>query len=199
MRYHFCSKFLNMDLQQDLSRFDNSWYHHGRSLPVRLLWIWCNGMFLVNPLFPFNGFKVRLLRWFGAKVGAGVVIKPQESIKQPWLLEIGNHVWIGEQAWIDNLGMVRIGDHVCISQGALLLTGNHDYKSINFDLRVGEIHLQQGCWIGARSVICPGITVHEGAVLAVSSVATHNMEAGFIYQGNPAQKIRARTICEHFQ
>jgi len=106
-------------------------------------------------------------------------------------LDIGNHVWIGEQSWIDNLGLVSIADNVCISQGALLLTGNHDYKKQSFDLRVGEIHLQQGCWIGARATV-PGVTVHEGAVLAVASIATHDLDAGWMYQGNPAVKVRIR-------
>lgn len=177
---------------QDLSRFDNSWYQHGRSAPIRLAWMWCNALFFVNPLFPFYGFKVRLLRLFGAKVGLDVTIKPQVSIKQPWYLEIGNHVWIGEQSWIDNLTWVRIADHVCVSQGALLLTGNHNYKKPTFDLIVGEIHLKEGCWVGARSVVCPGVTLADGAVLAANSVANRNLEAGFVYQGNPAQKIRAR-------
>lgn len=177
---------------QDLSRFDNSWYDHGRPLLTRLAWILVNAAFFVNPAFPFLGVKPRLLRLFGAKVGKGVVIKPQVSIKHPWFLDIGNHVWIGEQAWIDNLGLVKIEDHVCISQGAMLLTGNHNYKKLEFDLLVGPITLQKGCWIGARAVVCPNVIVGEAAVLAVGSMATKNLEAGFLYQGNPAVKIRLR-------
>lgn len=177
---------------QDLSRFDNSWYSHGRPLCTRLAWILVNAFFFVNPAFPFTGIKPRLLRLFGAKVGKGVVIKPQVSIKHPWFLEIGDHVWIGEQAWIDNLGLIRIEDHVCISQGAMLLTGNHNYKKPEFDLMVGPITLKKSCWIGARSVVCPGITVGESAVLSVASVATKDLDAGQIYQGNPAIKVRAR-------
>jgi putative colanic acid biosynthesis acetyltransferase WcaF len=177
---------------QHLDQFDNSWYRHGRPLWFRLLWMFVNAVFFVNPLSLSSGVKVWLLRAFGAKVGHGFFIKPQVSIKQPWLLQMGNHVWIGEQAWIDNLGLVSIADHVCISQGALLLTGNHNYKQPSFDLIVGEIRLEEGCWVGARAVVCPGITVGRGAVLSVASVATHHLEENWIYQGNPAQKTRPR-------
>ena len=42
-------------------------------------------------------------------------------------LVVGDDCWLGESCWIDNLDKVVIGNNVCISQGALLLTGNHDY------------------------------------------------------------------------
>jgi putative colanic acid biosynthesis acetyltransferase WcaF len=131
---------------------------------------------------------------FGAKIGQGVVIKPKVNIKYPWFLEIGNHVWIGENVWIDNLGKVQIDNHVCISQGAMLLCGNHDFSKVTFDLRVGEIHLESGVWIGAKSVVCGGVRCSTHAVLTVQSVATKNLESFGIYQGNPAQKIKTRVI-----
>jgi putative colanic acid biosynthesis acetyltransferase WcaF len=156
------------------------------------LWYLVNALFFTNYVFPFSAIKVILLRAFGAKIGNGVVIKPNVNIKYPWLLEIGDHVWIGEQVWIDNLAKVVIGNHVCISQGALLLCGNHNYKKPSFDLIVGKITIEEGAWIGAKSVVCPDVIVHSHAILAVGSVATKNLEPYGIYQGNPAGKIRDR-------
>jgi putative colanic acid biosynthesis acetyltransferase WcaF len=178
----------------DLSSFENSWYKPGRSKPWMALWFLTNALFFRNPLFPLSGIKVRMLRLFGAKVGVGVVIKPAVNIKFPWRLHIGNHVWIGENVWIDNLADVHIGDHACISQGAMLLTGNHNYKKTSFDLLIGEIHLEEGVWIGAQTVVCPGIKAHSHALLTVGSIATSNLEAYMIYAGNPAQKIRERKL-----
>ena len=131
---------------------------------------------------------------FGAKVGHGVVIKPSANIKYPWFLEIGDHCWIGEGVWIDNLAWVRLGSHVCISQGAMLLTGNHDYKKSTFDLITKEITIENGCWIGAKSIVCPGVTCKSHAVLSVGSVATQDLSAYTIYQGNPASEVRKRVI-----
>ncbi len=177
----------------DLSAYNNSWYSPGAGFLKRGLWYLVSSAFFMSR-FPFNGIKVTWLRIFGAKIGKGLIVKPSVNIKYPWKLEIGNHVWIGENAWIDNLAKVSIGSNVCISQGALLLTGNHDYKKSTFDLEIKEIRLEEGVWIGAKALVCPGVTCASHAVLSASSVATADLEAYGIYQGNPAQKVRERTI-----
>jgi len=152
-------------------------------------------MFFFKTMLPFpSSFKNRLLRWFGAKVDNGVVIKPNVNIKYPWFLEIGNDCWIGEGVWIDNLAKVTIGSNVVLSQGSYLLTGSHDYKKETFDLVLGEIVLEEGVWVGAKATVCPGVTCKSHAVLAVGSVATKDLEAYGIYQGNPAEKKRERVI-----
>ncbi len=179
----------------DLSLFNNSWYQPG-GIIKRSLWYILNALFFNSP-FPVNKVKIILLKLFGARVGHRVLIKPYVNIKYPWKLTIGNNVWIGEKVWIDNLAEVIIADQVCISQGAMLLCGNHDYKKITFDLIVGKIELQEGCWIGAQSIVCPGVVVGNHAVLAVASVASQNLDSNGIYRGNPAQKVKERKITEN--
>jgi putative colanic acid biosynthesis acetyltransferase WcaF len=139
-------------------------------------------------------FKVFLLKLFGAKIGKGVVIRTNVNIKQPWCLEFGDFVWIGEEVWIDNLVMVYIRDNVCISQGAMLLTGNHNYSKSSFDLITGEIILENGVWIGAKSIVGPGVKCSSHSILAVGSATFNNLDAYSIYQGNPAQFKRTRKI-----
>lgn len=176
----------------DLSKFNNGWYNPG-GVMKRLFWFWMCAVFFKSS-FPFSSFKVFLLRLFGAKVGNGVVIKPYVNIKYPWFLSVGNHVWIGEEVWIDNLAEVSIGDHCCISQGAMLLCGNHDYTKSTFDLMTGKIILERGAWIGAKSTVCPGVICGEHSVLSVGSVASKNLDPNGIYRGNPATKIKERVI-----
>ncbi|HCA83156.1 MAG TPA: colanic acid biosynthesis acetyltransferase WcaF [Flavobacteriales bacterium] len=177
----------------DLSTYSNSWYHPGSAVK-RVVWYGVNALFFLNPLFPFSGAKVFFLKLFGAEIGTGVVIKPGVNIKYPWKLKIGDHVWIGEKVWIDNLGQVNIGDHCCLSQGAFLLCGNHDYTKTGFDLIVKDITLENGVWIGAKAIVAPGTVLHSHAVLTAGSMASGELEAYSIYGGNPAQKIRERTI-----
>jgi len=176
-----------------LNSYSNNWYQPG-SLFKRSLWLFVNAVFFNHGLAVFNGLKIALLRLFGARVGKGVLLKPSVSIKYPWFLTIGDHCWIGENVWIDNLAQVTIGNHVCLSQGALLLTGNHDYTSVSFDLIVKPIVLGDGVWIGAKAIVTPGIVVHEHAVVTAGSVAVNELESFSVYRGNPAQKIKSREI-----
>lgn len=178
----------------DLSKFNNTNFHRGAPKLKEVLWIIVSTFLFKNSLFVFNGFKVFILRLFGANIGIGVVIKPNINVKFPWKLSIGNNTWIGEEVWIDNLEEVTICDNVCISQGALLLCGNHDYTSTSFDLMVKEIKIESGAWIGAKSVVCPGVLIGSHAILTVGSVATKPLEAYSIYQGNPAVKIKERVF-----
>jgi putative colanic acid biosynthesis acetyltransferase WcaF len=178
----------------DLSKFDNSWYRPGKNTFVRALWYVSNVLFFLNPWCALSKPKILMLKMYGAKIGKGVVIKPSVNIKYPWRLIIGNHVWIGENVWIDNLADVVIGDHVSISQGALLLCGNHNYKKSGFDLIVGNITIEQGVWIGAKSIVTSGVTCKSHSILSVNSVASKDLEAFTIYRGNPAVEIGKRTI-----
>lgn len=178
----------------ELSRYDNSWFSAGRNFAVCTLWYFVNVCFFKNGRNPLSGLKVKLLRLFGARIGKNVLIKPAVNIKYPWNLQIGDNVWIGENVWIDNLVQVTIGSNVCISQGALLLCGNHNYKLSTFDLMVKPIIIEDGAWIGAQSTVCTGVTAHSHSVLAVGSVASRDMEAFSVYRGNPAVKVSARNI-----
>ena len=96
--------------------------------------------------------------------------------------------------WIDNLDNVVIGNNVCISQGAFLLCGNHNYKKDSFDLITKPIIVEDGVWIGAKSTVLPGVTAKSHSILSAGSVTSKNLEPYSIYRGNPAEKVSIRTI-----
>ena len=178
----------------DLSKFNIGAYNPGAGKLKVLLWYFINYC-IFNSAIPWpNKLKLIILRAFGATIGSGINIKPKVRIKNPWRLTLGDNCWIGESVWIDNLEDVIIGRNVCISQGAMLLTGNHDYTRIDFAYRLGKIHLEDGVWIGARAVVCPGVTCKYHAILTVNSVATKQLDAMNIYSGNPAVFIRPRKM-----
>ncbi|MFY7879590.1 MAG: WcaF family extracellular polysaccharide biosynthesis acetyltransferase [Lacibacter sp.] len=177
-----------------LDTFRNPEFDPGRNSLIRGLWYVVNFLFFKTDLLPISLVKKWILLAFGAKVGHGVVLKPGINIKYPWKLTIGHYCWLGEGVWIDNLDVVTIGNHVCISQGAFLLTGNHNYKKSSFDLVTRPIELEDGVWIGAKSIVCPGVTCCSHSVLSVGSVATKNLEPYFVYSGNPAVALRKRSL-----
>jgi putative colanic acid biosynthesis acetyltransferase WcaF len=169
-------------------------YTPGASLFKRLLWYFIGSLLVQSYLIPVSALKVFLLRLFGAEIGEGVRIKPGVRVKFPWRLVIGDHVWLGEDLWIDNLAPVVIGDHVCISQDVYICTGNHDWSKPEFSLKTQAIAIESGSWIAARSSIAPGVTIGEGAILTLGSVALKSLEPMQIYQGNPAVSIKARIL-----
>ena len=140
----------------------------------------------------FSGPKRVLLRLFGTSLGRGLVLKPRVRIKFPWRLTVGDHCWIGEGVWIDNLAPVTLGDNVCLSQGVYLCTGGHDHTRPTFDLITKPITVESEAWVGAMSVLLPGVTVGRGAVVAAGSVVTKDVPAGMIVGGNPARVIKPR-------
>lgn len=183
---------MNKDVR--LSSFSSEDFDKGASALKIILWYFVNAFFVRASWNPFMGIKIFLLKLFGATIGTGFVIKNNVIIKYPWKLIVGNDCWFGEGCWIDNLDYVKIGNNVCISQGALLLTGNHDYRLVSFDYRNAPIYLEDGVWIGAKAIVCPGVNARKNSILTVAAVATKEMEKNSIYQGNPAVKIRERQI-----
>lgn len=175
----------------DLAAYNNRWYKPGHFMK-RWLWYLFNILLFKTSLFPVYRFKVFILRLFGARIGRNVIIKPQVNIKYPWFFEVGNNVWIGECVWIDNLGKVTIGNNVCLSQGCLLLSGNHDYTSSSFDLIINEIVLEDGVWIGAKSIVCGGAKCRDHSVLTAGSITAGELSAMGIYRGNPAAWVKQR-------
>lgn len=180
-------------MQVDLSRYNNLGYQPGPAWK-RALWYIVNAFFFNSALCPFYAPKRALLRLFGAKLGKGVVLKQYINIKYPWLLTIGNYSWIGENVWIDNLRTVVVGNHVCISQGALLICGNHDYTKPAFDSMITEIILEDGVWICAEALVAGGAVCKSHSVLLAGSVTAGTLDANGIYRGNPAVKIKERII-----
>lgn len=177
-----------------LADFDNAWYEPGRPILVRLAWLVASRVLFLT-WFPWPyGFKRSVLRFFGAEVGGGVVIKPRVNIKYPWNLRIGNHAWIGEAAWIDSLGPVSIGSNACLSQGCTVETGNHDWSQPAFDLRIEAVVVEDGAWAAVGSLLLPGSRLASHAVLGAGSVLAGDTEPYGIYVGNPARKVKERVI-----
>ena len=155
-----------MKILFDLSKYCREGY--GIIDKVRLA-IWLPFSVVFTSWLPGSFWRIYLLKAFGAIVGSGVIIKPGVKIKQPWLLQLGNYVWIGEGVWIDNIAEVKIGSNVCVSQMVYFCTGNHDYKSIDFALSAQPIIIKDSVWIGARSTILPGCFIASNQVFSACS------------------------------
>jgi len=138
-----------------------------RNFLWRICWYLVNSLFFRSAILGLlpNGPKARILRLFGAKIGRGLVCKPRVNIKYPWFLSIGDHVWLGEELWIDNLCEVSIGSNVCLSQGVRILTGSHDWTAPEFPFFAQPIKINDGVWVTAFCRLSPGVTVPSNVVV----------------------------------
>jgi putative colanic acid biosynthesis acetyltransferase WcaF len=177
---------------QDLSRFRVEPGFRGRSAFVVQIWrvVQCS-IFRLSPR-KADPWRVFLLKLFGAKIGRGVLIRPSARVEYPWKLEIGDSSWIGERAYIYNLGSIKIGKNSVVSQESYICSGSHDYKDPLFPLRNDIIQIGDEVWIAARSFICPGVNIGNGSVIGACSCVTKNVEPGMIYGGNPARYLGSR-------
>jgi putative colanic acid biosynthesis acetyltransferase WcaF len=155
---------------RNLAAYDNSRYDPGRGFVVRTIWYFVSLWIFESGWFPVSGVKAAILRWFGARIGKGLVIRPHVRIKYPWKLTVGDHCWIGQQVWIDNLENVIVGSHVCISQAAYLCTGSHNHRSPTFELIVKPILIGDGAWLAARCTILQGSIIGPGVVVSACSI-----------------------------
>lgn len=153
------------------------------------------------------------------KIGRGVVIERGVLVFHPERIELGDEVyvghgailkgyhrndmvvgaetWIGQQCFLHAAGGIEIGRRVGIGPGVIILTSQHDVGGgrspvLERPLGVSPVVLQDGCDIGAGSILLPGVRVGRGAIVGAGSVVTRNVPAGAIVAGNPARLLRRR-------
>lgn len=148
----------------------------------------------------FNGFRMLLMRMFGAKLNTYargyVSLHPKAIITCPWNITTGNLSSIGNQAWIYALDKIIIGEKTCIGEYVRLLTGYHDISTWNFAFRTKPIAIGSCVWIATGAMVLPGVTIGDGAVIAAGSVVTQDVEPWTVVGGNPARFIKKRELKE---
>jgi putative colanic acid biosynthesis acetyltransferase WcaF len=161
-------------IDRKLSQFTQVGYKKGKSYVVQALWFATLNLLFVRWWMP-RKFRPVILRLFGAKIGQNVFIRHNIRILWPWKLEIGNDCWLGEDLWILNLEPVKIGNDVCLSQGVMLCTGSHDFKSTSFGYRNAPIVIEDGVWLAVQVLVLPGVTVGRGSTILARNTISKNV------------------------
>ncbi len=178
----------------DLSKYSNDGFERGAERWKEAAWLLTKRIFFQTSVPWPSALRSSLLRWFGAQVGTGVVIRANVNISFPWRLVLGDHVWLGEEVMILSLAPVTIGSHVCVSQRSFLCTGSHDHRKETFDLIVRGITLGSGCWVAAQSFIGPGVEVGRGSVVSAGSVVMDSVPERTLVRGNPGVVIKTLAV-----
>lgn len=156
---------------------------------------WFTNSFLYN--FPSKRFRNYMLRKMGMTFQGDARIYAGFHIRNPRGIVLGNGVSIGPKVLLDGRKGLTIEEGAVIGYGAIIWTLNHDYNDIHFCGKGAPVTIGRRAWICSNSIIMPGITIGEGAVVASGAVVTHNVEPYTIVGGVPAKVIGKRAEKEY--
>jgi putative colanic acid biosynthesis acetyltransferase WcaF len=160
----------------------------------RLLWAGVEATLFRCSFHTMNGWRVFLLRLFGATVGQRCLIRRTVRTYYPWNVAIGSMVIIGDKVELYSLGRITIGNRAMISQEAYLCAGTHDYTEVTLPLVTLPVEIGPEAWICARAFVAPGVKIGEGAIVAACGVAVKDVPPWTIVGGNPAKVIKRREL-----
>jgi acetyltransferase-like isoleucine patch superfamily enzyme len=114
-------------------------------------------------------------------------------------LEIGNNVGIAQNCFIQVRGMVKIGNNVIFGPGVSIFSENHVFDNPELPVNVqGEtrkgVTIEDGVWIGTRSVILDGVTVGKNSIIAAGSIVNKDVPAYSVVGGVPAKVLKERKL-----
>lgn len=141
---------------------------------------------------PLHKWRCFILRCFGARLAQPCYIYPKVRIWAPWNLECEDRATIADEAIIYNPALVFLGSHSIVSQQAYLCGASHDYNDPGFPMISKPIRLEPYSWVCARANVLMGVTLREGAVLGLGSLAVHDLESWTVYSGIPARPLKRR-------
>lgn len=147
-------------------------------------------LFQLNHKLPFSpGYDELLKELFVGGLGVECHILTPMYINIAKNLHIGKNVSIGPYFKCMSAGNIFIDDDVQIAMGVSIITNNHDVYDRPV-LTIKDVHIQKNVWIGANTIILPGIRIGENAIVGAGSVVTHDVEANTMVAGNPAKLLR---------
>lgn len=115
----------------------------------------------------------------------------------PERLVLGTHVSIGPDGYLQALGGITIGDHSVLGSRVVILSHNHNYltpRCLPYDEEevLRPVVVGRYVWVGMGSMICPGTTIGDAAVVLTGSVVAGDVPPMAVVGGNPAVVVDRR-------
>lgn len=148
-------------------------------------WAWA-GLCRWTPK-PWYGWRLVVLKRFGAKIEGRPFVHQRARIHAPWRVTLGAGACVGDRAALYSLDEIEVGAGAVIAQEAYLCTGTHDFERETLPLLTAPVKVEAGAFVGARAFVMPGVTVGAGAVVGACAVVTKDVAAGARVKGNPAR------------
>jgi acetyltransferase-like isoleucine patch superfamily enzyme len=137
--------------------------------------------------------RVRLLRLCGMRIGARAQVRGHCYVMSPAEITLGADAFVNTGCYLESLAPITIGARTLLAMQVLLCTTSHEIGGP--DLRAGEsfrapIAIGEGCWLGARCTVLPGVTIGDGCVIAAGALVTEDCAPNGLYVGVPARRVK---------
>ncbi len=149
------------------------------------------GSVLASALVP-PPVRRRLLNRSGARIGQAWIMP--RVFFGGWDITIGDDTFVNHECFLDNKATITIGNRCSLGMQVMILTSDHALGG--HDQRAGAeasglaVTIGDGCWLGARATVLPGVTIADGCVIGAGAVVTSDTEPDGLYLGNPAKRVR---------
>lgn len=142
---------------------------------------------------------VRHARWKAklASLGKGTVIHPSVIIHGAERVHVGARCSIAEFVHIWGRGGITIGDDVLVASHTAITSFTHDKHATRYRDSVAQMPVVIGdnVWIGAGTIVLPGVSIGRGAIVGAGTVVTRNVPEGVVVVGVPARAIDQSGYC----
>lgn len=185
-RRSFFVKYTGMSLVKKILR---ALYSYFIKCNIGLQWWWLNCIVCYLPSVHLRRFFLRLA---GAKLPKNVRFFEGVHVRNPKGVALGEGCSIGTRVLLDGREGLTVGKSVVFGYECIVWTLNHDYNDVNFRTKGGPVTIGDYAWICSRSIVLPGITIGEGAVVASGAIVTKDVPPYTIVAGIPAKVVGKR-------
>lgn len=140
------------------------------------------------------GFRRLILRAFGARISGTTQFRPTVALDCPWNLRCGEYVLVGDYALFLARCPITLGDRAVVSQRTSLLTEARDHTRAGAARVLKPISIGADAWVATDSLVLPGVSVGEGAVVGARSMVDSDIPPWTIAAGDPARPLKARAF-----
>lgn len=138
--------------------------------------------------------KIKVLKELLPNVGEGAYIEPSFTCDYGVHIEAGKNLYMNFGCTILDCAKVKFGDNVMLAPNVGIYTAGHPIDPVERHIELiefaHEINIGSNVWIGANSVILPGVTIGDNTVIGAGSVVTKDIPSNVVAAGNPCRVIK---------
>lgn len=149
------------------------------------------GYLVTSPLLPL-AVRRTLLRLGGVRLGT-MIWGLHRCYFESEQISIGDGAYVNAGCWFEGHGRIDIGSNCFLGPEVMIVTSVHDSGPGDQVARLPNyrpVRIGDRCWLGARAMVLPGVSIGEGTVITAGAIVTKDCAPDALYAGVPARRLR---------